>query len=325
MIEQFLIGTYTKKTSKGIYKVTLDTDQEKITNVELAIPSQKPAYLQVGQDGRIYAIKQVDDKGGVASYSLNDDNAKMLSDILAAGAPPAYVGVDNKRHLLFSANYHTAKIDVFKINEDGTLTQTDSVLHEGATGPEPEQEAPHVHYADLTPDNRLVVCDLGMDLVVVYDVSDTRHIVFHPNGNYAYLLGELSSKLEVLKYNSKDASFKHLQTLKTIPEDWTAHNGAAAIRISNDGKFVYTSNRGENTIAVFEVQPDFTVKHIQSISTEGDFPRDFNLNQDENYLLASNQNSDNLTLYKRNPSTGKLTLLQKDVSCPEPVCVMKWK
>ena len=138
-------------------------------------------------------------------------------------------------------------------------------------------------------------------------------------------MGELSSKLEVLKYNSKDASFKHLQTLKTIPEDWTAHNGAAAIRISNDGKFVYTSNRGENTIAVFEVQPDFTVKHIQSISTEGDFPRDFNLNQDENYLLASNQNSDNLTLYKRNPSTGKLTLLQKDVSCPEPVCVMKWK
>ena len=116
MIEQFLIGTYTKKTSKGIYKVTLDTDQEKITNVELAIPSQKPAYLQVGQDGRIYAIKQVDDKGGVASYSLNDDNAKMLSDILAAGAPPAYVGVDNKRHLLFSANYHTAKIDGLKIN-----------------------------------------------------------------------------------------------------------------------------------------------------------------------------------------------------------------
>ena len=207
MIEQFLIGTYTKKASKGIYKVTLDTAQEKITNVELAIPSQKPAYLQVGQDDRIYAIKQVDDKGGVASYSLSDDNAKMLSDVLAAGAPPAYIGVDNKRHLLFSANYHTAKIDVFKINEDGTLTQTDSVLHEGTTGPEPEQEAPHVHYADLTPDNRLVVCDLGMDLVVVYDVSDdgkltavsrykcedgfgTRHIAFHPNGNYAYLLGE---------------------------------------------------------------------------------------------------------------------------------------
>lgn len=341
MKENFLIGTYTKKDSKGIYAVTLDTDAGKLTDVRLAIPSQKPAYLQVGGNDRVYAIKQVDDQGGVASYSLKDDNAKMLSKVLAAGAPPAYVGLDEKRHLLYSANYHTAKIDVFKINEDGTLTQTDSVTHQGATGPQPEQEAPHVHYADLTPDDRLVVCDLGMDLIVVYDVSadgkltaasrykcedgfGTRHIAFHPNGKYAYVLGELSSKLEVLKYNANDASFTHVQTIKTIPNDWTAHNGAAAIRLSSDGKFIYTSNRGENTIAVFAVQPDFTVKHIQSISTEGDFPRDFNLSQDESFLLASNQNSDNLTLYKRDAETGKLTLLQKDVACPEPVCVMKW-
>lgn len=341
MSERFLIGTYTKKTSKGMYAVTLDPVAEKLTDVKLAIPSQKPAYLQVGNDGRVYAVKQVDDQGGVASYSLADDNAKMLSEVLAAGAPPAYVGLDEERQLLFSANYHTAKVDVFKISPDGQLTQTDSVLHEGATGPQPEQEAPHVHYADLTPDKRLVVCDLGMDLVVVYDISadgkltavsrykcedgfGTRHIAFHPNGKYAYLLGELSSKLEVLKYNAKDASFTHLQTIKTIPADWTAHNGAAAIRISHDGKFVYTSNRGENTIAVFAIQPDFTVKHIQSISTEGDFPRDFNLSKDEHFLLASNQNSDNLTLYKRDAESGKLTLRQKDVACPEPVCVMNW-
>ncbi len=324
-----------------MYAVTLDPVAGKLTDVKLAIPSQKPAYLQVGNDGRVYAVKQVDDQGGVASYSLADDNAKMLSEVLAAGAPPAYVGLDEERQLLFSANYHTAKVDVFKISPDGQLTQTDSVLHEGATGPQPEQEAPHVHYADLTPDKRLVVCDLGMDLVVVYDVSadgkltavsrykcedgfGTRHIAFHPNGKYAYLLGELSSKLEVLKYNAKDASFTHLQTIKTIPADWTAHNGAAAIRISHDGKFVYTSNRGENTIAVFAIQPDFTVKHIQSISTEGDFPRDFNLSKDEHFLLASNQNSDNLTLYKRDAESGKLTLRQKDVACPEPVCVMNW-
>ena len=342
MEENFLIGTYTKKDSKGIYAVTLDDDAGKLSNVRLAIPSQKPAYLQVGSNDRVYAIKQIDDQGGVASYSLKDDNAKMLSKILAAGAPPAYVGLDHERHLLYSANYHTAKVDVFRINEDGTLTQTDSVTHQGATGPRPEQEAPHVHFADLTPDKRLVVCDLGMDLIVVYDVSadgkltavsrykcedsfGTRHIAFHPNGKYAYVLGELSSKLEVLKYNANDASFTHVQTIKTIPDDWTAHNGAAAIRFSSDGKFIYTSNRGENTIAVFAVQPDFTVKHLQSISTEGDFPRDFNLSKDESYLLASNQNSDNLTLYKRDANTGKLELLQKDVACPEPVCVMKWK
>ncbi len=342
MEEKFLIGTYTKKDSKGVYAVTLDDDAGKLTNVKLAIPSQKPAYLQVGDHNLIFAIKQINDQGGVASYSLKDDNAKMLSKVLAAGAPPAYVGLDKQRHLLYSANYHTAKVDVFRINADGTLTQTDSVTHQGATGPRPEQEAPHVHYADLTPDQRLVVCDLGMDLIVVYDVSaagkltavsryhcedgfGTRHIAFHPNGKYAYVLGELSSKLEVLKYNAADATFTHVQTVKTIPDTWTAHNGAAAIRFSGDGKFIYTSNRGENTIAVFAVQPDFTVKHIQSISTEGDFPRDFNLSRDESFLLASNQNSDNLTLYKRDATTGKLTLLQKNVACPEPVCVQRWK
>ena len=171
MEENFLIGTYTKKDSKGVYAVTLDDDAGKLSNVRLAIPSQKPAYLQVGSNDRVYAIKQIDDQGGVASYSLKDDNAKMLSKVLAAGAPPAYVGLDRERHLLYSANYHTAKVDVFRINEDGTLTQTDSVTHQGATGPRPEQEAPHVHFADLTPDKRLVVCDLGMDLIVIYDVS----------------------------------------------------------------------------------------------------------------------------------------------------------
>lgn len=339
--EQFLIGTYTKKTSRGAYMATLDTDKGAITDVQLAIPSQKPAYLQVGDQKRVYAVKQDNDQAGVASYSLADGQAKTLSTVMEEGPAPAYIGLDEKRHLLYSANYHTAKVQVFKISADGQLSEVDSVTHQGATGPKPEQEAPHVHYADLTPDQRLIVCDLGMDLIVVYNIDDngrltaasrfqfepgfgTRHLVFHPNGNYVYVLGELSSKLAVLKYNASDASFKLLQTVKTIPADWTAHNGAAAIRMSHDGRFIYTSNRGENTIAVFAVQPDFTVKHIQSISTEGDFPRDFNLSQDESFLLASNQNTDNLTLYRRDAKSGKLTLLQKDVACPEPVCVQRF-
>ncbi|MDO4903346.1 MAG: lactonase family protein [Limosilactobacillus sp.] len=341
MTEQFLIGTYTKKESKGAYMVTLDTDKGELKDVELAIPSQKPAYLQVGPKQRVYAIKQVDDQAGVASYNMVDGKAETISTFLEEGPAPAYVGLDEQRHLLYSANYHTAKTQVFKVAEDGALTLVDSVTHQGETGPEPEQDAPHAHYADLTPDQRLIVCDLGMDLIVVYDVSDegkltavsrfkfepgfgTRHLIFHPNGKYVYVLGELSSKLAVLKYNDADASFEHLQTIKTIPADWTAHNGAAAIRMSKDGKFIYTSNRGENTIAVFEVQADFTVKHIQSISTEGDFPRDFNLSSDESYLVASNQNTDNLTLYKRDAETGKLTMVQKDVKCPEPVCVQRF-
>ena len=342
MSEDFLIGTYTKKDSKGMYAVTLDPDANELVNDRLVIASQKPAYLQVGNHHLIFAVRQENDLGGVASYRVENGQATLVDKSLSAGAPPAYVGVDLEHHRMFSANYHTADINVYHINTDGTFTLTDSVHHEGTTGPQPEQiDGPHPHFADLTPDGRLAVCDLGMDLLVIYNISSdgkltaagqykfepgfgTRHLVFHPNGQYVYVLGELSSKLAVLKYNADDASFKHLQTIKTIPDDWTAHNGAAAIHTSKDGQFIYTSNRGENTIAVFKVQDDFTVNHIQSISTEGDFPRDFELSSDERFLVASNQNSDNLTLFTRNADTGLLTMVQKDIASLEPVCVKKW-
>lgn len=340
MKEDFLIGTYTKKTSQGIYAVTLDGDQGQLMNVRLVAASEKPAYLQSTATA-IYAVKQDGDQGGVASYQVAGTSVHLVDRQLGAGAPPAYVGYDQDRHLLYAANYHLGTVTVYRINDDLTLTQTDQVTQQGVTGPRPEQDAPHAHYADLTPDHRLVVCDLGMDLIVVYNVTaagqlspvsryqsaagfGTRHLVFHPNGQVAYVLGELSSQIEVLKYDAATASFSHQQTIATIPADWDRHNGAAAIHISQDGLFVYTSNRGANTIAVFAVQADHTLRHIQSVPTAGDFPRDFELSQHENFLVASNQNSDNLTLYARNQASGELTCLQEGIVCPEPVCVKQW-
>lgn len=341
MNEDFLIGTYTGKTSKGMYAVTLNHDHQQLENVRLVAASQKPAYLQQVGD-RVFAIKQDGDLGGVASYQLKDGQAELIDQKLGAGAPPAYVGYDQDRKLLYSANYHKGTVTVFKVASDGTLTQTDEVTHQGECGPKPEQDAPHAHYANLTPDKRLAVCDLGMDLVVVYDVSDdgkltqasryqseagfgTRHLVFHPNGQVAYVLGELSSKLEVLKYDAETGSFSHVQTVATISADWTAHNGAAAIHVCHSGRFVYVSNRGENTIAVFEVQPDGRVKHIQSVATAGDFPRDFSLSHDQKFMIVANQNTNDLTLMRRDPATGHLATNQTGVPCPEPVQVLYWK
>lgn len=341
MTENFLIGTYTQKESKGMYAVTLDTEADKLVNIRLIAAQEKPAYLALGPDHRVFVLKQEGNQGGVASYQLDGEKAKELDEDMAAGSPPAHVSWDPKRHMIYTANYHKGEIKAYKVSDDGKLTLTDTVVHQGQCGPEPEQDAPHAHFAQLTPDGRLAVCDLGMDLLITYDVSadgkltmaarhqcepgfGTRHLAFHPNGKYAYVLGELSSKLEVVKYNSADGSFTHLQTITTIPQDWQAHNGAAAIHLSADGKFVYTSNRGENTIAVFAVQPDFTVKHIQSISSAGDFPRDFELSRGDHYLLASNWLSNNLTLYRRDADTGLLTAIESGVSLPEPVCVKKW-
>lgn len=338
MKETFLIGTYTKKTSEGIYTVELDTDTKTLSEPKLIIKASNPTYLAISKSHHLFSVVKENDEGGIGSFDLNDNSFAAADKVLADGAPPAYVGIDEARQLVFSGNYHLATIDVMKTNNDGSLTLTDSVTQEGLTGPAPEQSSPHVHYCDLTPDNRLVVCDLGMDLVVVYNISDagkltavsryhsepgfgSRHIVFHPNGKIAYLMGELSSQVEVLSYNSESAEFEHVQTIKTIPADWTEHNGAAAIHISSDGKFLYNSNRGQNTLAVFAIDDKFKLTLIQSISTEGDFPRDFELDDTEKFIVVANQNTDNLTLYTRNQESGLLTTIQKDIHCPEGVCV----
>lgn len=152
-----------------------------------------------------------------------------------------------------------------------------------------------------------------------------RHLTFGRDGRFMYLVGELSSKLEVLAYDQENGELSSIQTVSTIPADWTAHNGAAAIHVCHSGRFVYVSNRGENTIAVFEVQPDGRVKHIQSVATAGDFPRDFSLSHDQKFMIVANQNTNDLTLMRRDPATGHLATNQTGVPCPEPVQVLYWK
>ena len=147
-------------------------------------------------------------------------------------------------------------------------------------------------------------------------------MVFHPNKMIAYLFGELDSSVTVLTYDEADGSFTQTQKVSTLPKDFDGENGGAAIRVSNDGRYLYASNRGHNSIAVFAIAEDgLSIDSIQTISTEGDFPRDFALSPDNSYVVAANQNSDNLTLYRRDSETGLLSMIQKDVFAPEAVCV----
>ena len=337
-LEKILFGTYTRRVSKGIYEAVLNTETGALADAKLVAEVGSPTYLAVSEASKLYAVDNSGDQGGVAVFDLADGQATLQQEVLAEGASPAYVAVDEARQLVYSGNYHKGTVDVFAIAADGQLTQTDTFQSEGS-GPRPEQGSSHVHWNNLTPDNRLAVVDLGADKVFTFDVSaegkltlvatyeaeagfGPRHIRFSPDGQYAYLLGELSSKLSVLKYNA-DGSFTHLQTVSMIPADWTEHNGGAAIYLSNDGKFVYTSNRGHNSIAVFAVKDNgAAVEHIQWISTEGDFPRDFALNPAGDFLVAANQNTDNVSVYRRDAQTGKLTLTQKDFEVPESVRVL---
>ncbi|ASZ08331.1 lactonase family protein [Enterococcus thailandicus] len=335
MIEKIILGTYTRRVSEGIYTIDLDTEKKELSGLTLATKEVSPTYLAKSKAENLYTVTTVDGLGGAGAY---DSTYQFLNAVTEEGAPLCYVAVDETRQLVYGANYHKGEVNVYRILDNGGVEAVESLYHQEETGPHKNQDHAHVHYTDLTPDQRLVVCDLGTDRVYTYDVAENgkltlaatfvaepgtgpRHLVFHPTQPIAYLFGELDSTVSVLAYQ-ENGSFEKLQKISTLPEDFTGENGGAAIRISNDGRFLYTSNRGHNSIAVFEISSNGEqLSAIQNISTEGDFPRDFALNSTNEFLVCANQNSDNLTLFTRDAQTGKLTLLQKDIYAPECVCV----
>lgn len=337
--ETIILGGYTRKGGAGIYRAELDTVTGSVsTPLPYVTGVNGPTYLAVSSKQRLYAVAAGATTGGVAAIAMDEGEPRILGDVLEAGTSPAHVFVDEDRQLVYASNYHEGRVNVYAIQEDGSLVATDEVKH-GGSGPRDEQEASHVHYAALTPDKRVVVVDLGNDTVTTYDVTPAgklqapviftatpgfgpRHIVFHPTKPIAYLLGELSSAVQVLDYDAAAGTFSIRQTLSTIPADWTEHNGAAAIRISADGRFLYTSNRGHNSIATFAIDNAGELEFVNHVSTFGEFPRDFNIDPSGNYVLAVNQNTNNGSLYRRDPVNGTLTTLAINIPTPEAVCVL---
>ena len=330
-----LIGGYTKHESAGIYQFDFigSGDQAHLEQRRNVVEVGGPTYFQ--KDGQfIFTIKNENGQGGIAAFA----NGKLVSQLLHEGSSPAYIGINKEKKLLYTANYHTGVLAVISYDDQGQLTLLDQVKHENkALGPRPEQAGAHPHYFDETPGGHLVSCDLGQDRVDFYgfdgqklthlasyqneDGFGSRHLAFSPDGKYFYVAGELSSQVNVVKFDEENWMFRSLATYSTIPESWDQHNGAAAIRLSSDGKFLYVSNRGYDSIAVFAVLPGQALKLVQRVSTFGEFPRDFNWDAEEKYVVAANQNSNNATLYQRQ-SDGTLTPLEKDIAVPEGTRVL---
>lgn len=339
MTELLTLGTYTRDKSQGIYTVSLDTQNDTLKDLTLLTEAGNPTYL-AKKDHTLISVLTNGDQGGIASWDLENQSCFLINSVMKNGAAPCYVSIDSERQLTYSANYHTGEITVYQLSLAGQLEQVESLTYAGS-GPHPNQATSHAHFADLTPDNRLVTCDLGGDTVYTYDVSPEgkltevtsfnapagsgpRHLTFHPNKTTAYLFGELDSTVTTLNYDVLTGAFSQNQTYSTLPKDFTGESSGAAIQISQDGRFLYLSNRGHNSIVTFEISADDpnTLTPIQWISTEGDGPRDFTLNKTEDYLIVGHQFTNNLTLFKRSKDTGLLTLVQKDFEAPECVCIV---
>ena len=315
MSQTIYFGTYTKKESKGIYKAQFDPETGALSHLELVVAEPNPTYIAFSKKGNLYSVGAEDGKGGIASFTAD---FQPLNHVVEEGAP-------------------LCQVLVYQLEADGRLSFVDQDTHQGS-GPHANQASPHAHYADLTPDQYLITCDLGTDSLHVYDVSEEgkltlinqyqtapgagpRHLVFHSHYKTAYLINELNATIDVLFYDGM-GEFEHFQTVSTLPSDYEGQKWASAIKLSADGKFLYASNRAHNSIAVFKVVADGSIELIEIVPTQGLNPRDFTLSPDQNHLIAAHQDSPNATVFKRDPASGKLTLLSDDFYVPEAVCTV---
>lgn len=336
MKSQIILGTYTRGNSEGIYTIQLDHDNKQLEHLELVAKSESPTYLATeSKRPYLYAVYSKDGKGGVGSFTKD---GTFVDAYVEEGSAPCYVAYDEERQLVYSANYHQGLLHVLSVDDSGHLKLADRITHEGS-GPHANQEKAHAHYFDLTPDHKFVLsCDLGTDKVQTYQIDEEgkahevasldvdpgtgpRHIAFHPDGQYAYIFGELSSQIITVSYDSNTGELTPVDSITTLPLDFDGESSGAALRVTKDGRFLYATNRGYDSIVAFEVQEDRTLLPLELYPSEGQTPRDFNLSEDERFLVVGHQHEDKLTLFQRNEDTGKLTLVQKDVYAPEVVCV----
>lgn len=346
----FYIGTYTNKSSKGIYGFRFNPVTGKHTVPQLMAEMISPSYLLMNNSKSIlYAVSEPTDgnNGSIAAFAVDSKNGelKKINQVKAPGKGLCHVSLDKKEQYLFTVCYPDATVQVYKLNEDGSIGDMTCIQQHFGQGVNLiRQKQAHAHAAYITPEERyLCVCDLGIDQLVVYDFNletgdlkknesmtlslppgcGPRHMVFHPNGRYAYIIAELSSQVIVLSYD-ENMGFHIKQVIDTL-EDKQINSTAAAIRIDKNGNFLYTSNRGEDSISHFKIDPQTgKLTHIGNISTYGETPRDFIIDDSGNYLVCANQNTDNIIIYDINAEDGTLLFKKEIRNISLPVCVVDY-
>jgi 6-phosphogluconolactonase len=347
------VGTYTTKTtSKGIYAYRFDAEKGQLTSIGLAAETTDPSFLAVHPNGKyLYAVNEIGNfnggtSGAVSAFAIDAKTGalKFLNQVATRGAGPCYVSLDKNGEFVLVANYDSGSIASFPVQSDGSLGTTSGFVQHSGSGPDKErQEGPHAHWIGTSPDNRFALAvDLGLDQVIVYGFDSSkgvftpmlsgfakvkpgagpRHLAFHPDGKFAYVLSEVESSVTVFAYQPKTGTLTSLQTISALPKDFSGHKEAAEIAVHPSGKFLYTSNRGHDSIAVFAIdEKKGTLKSLGQVLTGGKTPRHFAIDPTGAYLLAENEDSNNIVIFHIDPATGSPTPTGQTVEVPSPVCL----
>ena len=346
------VGTYTSGDSEGVYICRLDLSSGKLALVKTVKGLVNPSFLAIAPQYRyLYSVNEVmkfDGRSGgaVSAFSINQKTGDLtfLNQQATRGAAPCHLIVDRTGRFVLAANYGGGNVSVFPVLSNGGLgAMTDFVQHHGSGLDAKRQEAPHAHSIIMAPSNRYAfAADLGIDKIMIYKFdtekgklspndepsvvlkpgAGPRHFTFHPNGKYAYVINELNSTITAFLYNETRGSLKEVQTVSTLPEDFSGENTCADIHVSPSGKFIYGSNRGHDSIVIFSIDAQTgKLTFVGHEPTQGRIPRNFAIDPTGTFLLAANRRSNNIVTFRINSQTGKLIPTGSVIEIPSPVCI----
>lgn len=346
-------GTYTGGESRGIYVSRFDSIRGRFTPPQPVAELPNPSFLATSRNGqRLYAVSELSNGQGtggrVAAYSVDLRTGQLLSlgQRPSGGDGPCHLSLDRRNRALFVANYGSGSVAVLPLDAEGRPGNPKAVIqHEGRSVHPERQQGPHAHQALPSPQgSHLLVCDLGLDEVRIYrwrpwsrDLethespilrlppgSGPRHLAFHPNRQWAYVLNELNSTLTVCRWFSRDGRLEPIQTLGTLPPGAAvSQNTTAEVAVHPDGRFVYASNRGDDSIAMFAVEPKTgRLQPVGHENTRGRTPRHFTFDPTGQWCVVLNQNSNLVAVFRRDARTGRLTFTGHTIVVPRPVCAV---
>jgi len=348
------VGTYTNdkgSTSRGIYAFRWDADAGTLAPLGLAAPTVNPSFLTFSPNRRhLYAVNEVDayhgeKSGSVTSFAVERGTLKAINTVSSGGGGPCKITVDFTGKAAFVANYDGGSAASFRVLPSGALSKAVSRFQYSGHGADPQrQAAPHTHCTTVSHDNRYVlVNDLGLDRISVYRLdpltavltpndppfyealpgSGPRSFVFHPSGKWAYSLNEIANTVDALAWDDDRGVLTRLQNISTLPEGFSGLSTAATVAVDSTGRFLYASNRGDNSVVVFAIDDrEGTLKTVQHVDSGGKIPRHFALDPGNQWLLVANQESSNIVVFARNTRSGLLTPTGREYPLGSPVCIV---
>ena len=338
------VGTYTSGKSEGIYTYRMDQSTGELRVVG-SVKADNPSFLTIGDSRRfLYAVNE-NPKGTVSAYRIERGSGALsfLNQQSSEGADPCHVTIAKNGKSVLVANYTSGNVAVLPIKRGGSLGAAIDVKQHEGSGPCPQQKGPHAHCIKLDRANRYAFsADLGNDKVMIYRINQLnnklepgpqpsatvhsgagpRHLTFHPNGKFLYVINELDSSLTTFRYDATRGTLTAFESVSTLPRDFTGPSFCADVHVNKSGRFLYGSNRGHNSIVVFAIDPPSgRLSLVEHVSTEGKWPRNFTLDPTERFLLVANQHSENVAIFRLDQQTGRLTFTGQSVEIPTPVCL----